>query len=124
MVQGNNVFVDSWRRATTITTVIATVPDGYYVNCQAYFLVLNDIKTNIWAASWTITEDPNNSQCPAEPKYDCINGVCALATAYNTPGSYASLADCQSACGVSSPGCAAPNLCIDPNNYCPLGRFV
>jgi hypothetical protein len=35
--------------------------------------------------------------------YDCINGVCTPREAYNTPGIYATLSDCEVNCG---PGCS------------------
>jgi hypothetical protein len=36
-------------------------------------------------------------------KCDCINGGCIPAVTYNTPGKYANLAACQSACAKDSP---------------------
>lgn len=54
--------------------------------------------------------------------WDCINGNCVKNSQYNTPGIYQSLEECQSSCGNSSPTCAPPNVCIDPNNYCPPGK--
>ncbi|MEH2193411.1 MAG: hypothetical protein V7K98_12340 [Nostoc sp.] len=37
-------------------------------------------------------------------KYDCINGGCIKNSAYNTPGLYASLSDCELACGTGCSG--------------------
>lgn len=44
-----------------------------------------------------------SSDCP-ETLFDCINGNCIASTTYNTPGIFATLADCQAACG-QNPGC-------------------
>lgn len=52
--------------------------------------------------------------CVEEP-YDCLNGICVKKDVYNTPGIFASLADCQAIC--TSNGCLPP----DPN-YCPPGK--
>jgi hypothetical protein len=36
--------------------------------------------------------------------HDCINGACLLASQYGTPGLYASLAECEVACGTGCSG--------------------
>lgn len=45
-----------------------------------------------------------NCENPLDPnqKYDCINGGCLPAKSYNTPGKFANLANCQSACAKDS----------------------
>lgn len=122
-VQGNGVFDTAWRRATTITTrtdtILSTDANPYYAGMLASFLTIDGVATRNWAVTWTITEDPNNAQCPVEPKYDCLNGQCVQASFYNTPGAYSSLSACQTSCGVASPSCLPPFKCLDPNNYCP-----
>lgn len=39
-----------------------------------------------------------------ETQYDCINGACIPKSTYNSPGLYASLSDCQVACGTGCSG--------------------
>ncbi len=46
--------------------------------------------------------------------YDCLNGTCIPTSKYNTPGLYASLAECQGAC-------EAPKSPSD--GYCPPGKI-
>jgi len=41
---------------------------------------------------------------PAPINYDCINGACIPKTTYNTPGIYATLSDCEVACGTGCSG--------------------
>lgn len=58
--------------------------------------------------------DPNcSSGNNPDTGYDCINGVCVLATVYNTPGQYASLSACQSACGVAP----CDGVCLSNSEY-------
>jgi len=52
------------------------------------------------------------------PTHDIVNGMCVVSTRYNTPGVYASLAQCESA--RESIKCQAPNICVPPD-YCPPG---
>jgi hypothetical protein len=42
--------------------------------------------------------------------YDCINGACIQKTAYNTPGIYNSLAECESICGTGCSGKCISNV--------------
>lgn len=48
-----------------------------------------------------VKSDPN---CGVIQEYDCINGACLPKTQYNTPGIYASLAECEQACGTGCSG--------------------
>ncbi|MBR8832711.1 MAG: hypothetical protein DSM106950_01370 [Stigonema ocellatum SAG 48.90 = DSM 106950] len=52
--------------------------------------------------------------CNPNIKYDCINGVCVQSIQYKTSGYFQSLADCQSACGLSK-GCNG--ICIGNDEY-------
>ncbi|MBD2204942.1 hypothetical protein H6G33_04215 [Calothrix sp. FACHB-1219] len=54
----------------------------------------------IVATAFTKT-DPN---CVSSQSYDCINGACIVSTQYDTPGIYASLAECETACGTGCSG--------------------
>lgn len=45
----------------------------------------------------------------APVNYDCINGACLPKTTYNTPGLYASLSDCEVACGTGCSGVCLSN---------------
>jgi len=56
--------------------------------------------------------------------YDCINGICELATKYNTPGAFHSLNECEQNCsgGNQSPSCPPGQQCVDPNTFCPPGK--
>ncbi len=45
-----------------------------------------------------------NTCSPLERGYDCINGACTKKETYNTPGLYASLSDCEVACGSGCSG--------------------
>ncbi len=60
------------------------------------------------------------TNCESTTKYDCVNGKCELQTKYNTPGFYQSLQDCESVCGNGV--CVEGKQCLDPVNYCPLGK--
>lgn len=54
-------------------------------------------------------------------RYDCVNGKCFEQTVYNSPGLFASLIDCEAACGTASNNiCKPPNICVSPD-YCPPG---
>ena len=55
-------------------------------------------------------------------KYDCINGTCVDSATYATAGIYASLSDCQAKCGAVTNTCPSPNVCVDPDSYCPPGK--
>lgn len=37
-------------------------------------------------------------------KYDCLNGVCVTQETYDSPGLYASVAECEQACGPECNG--------------------
>jgi hypothetical protein len=64
----------------------------------------------------------NCSGCVSpDKKYDCLNGKCFEHTVYNSPGLFATLVDCEAACGSNSEDkCQAPNICVSPD-YCPPG---
>jgi hypothetical protein len=50
-------------------------------------------------------------QTPCEgEKYDCINGACLKAGVYNSPGFYASLSECEKACGLGCSGKCLSNV--------------
>jgi hypothetical protein len=123
-VQSNGISYASWYRANTLSTVVDTIlntdSNPYYAGMQAYFLVIDGVQTRIWGPTWEITEDPNNPNCPALEKYDCINGQCFESTVYSTPGQYETLEACQSECGQCENQCNPPNICVPPN-HCPDG---
>jgi hypothetical protein len=49
------------------------------------------------------TKFGNCTACNAIP-YDCINGACIPKSTYNTPGFYATISDCEIACGKGCSG--------------------
>ena len=58
---------------------------------------------------------------PVNTRYDCLNGKCLEYRVYNTPGLFATLVDCEAACGSTGDNnCQAPNICVPPD-YCPPG---
>jgi hypothetical protein len=80
--------------------------DGTYAH------TLIGVSTDQWAESaCTISID-----CPevSSNKYDCVNGQCALASQYHTPGLFNSLEDCQAKCALNN-GC--DGTCINSADW-------
>lgn len=84
-----------------------------FLNIPAYRAYVNGV--DVWpGAGWqqgTVSWIPQQLNTPQ----DCLNGSCVPATQYNTPGVFASLAECQAIC--TSNGCQPPGP-----NYCPPGK--
>lgn len=58
---------------------------------------------------------------PTESGYDCINAGCVGKSLYQTPGKYATLAACQSACAKDS-NCTGE--CVDPAEIAQLNQAI
>lgn len=56
---------------------------------------------------------------PAAVIYDCINGACIDADTYGTPGIYASLEECEIACGT---GCSGK--CISNSDWAQIEGLI
>lgn len=120
----------SW--AATQGTTYSIVNKGKHQTCQIY---RNGVPGDVLGVSntpYANTDSPSGSAfqwLPGsyyleftydDPKYDCINGECILASQYDTPGQYLSLEDCQAECGSCSNSCNPPNICVAPD-HCPDG---
>jgi hypothetical protein len=115
-------------------TVFYRIVPGALNNGANLIAVTNGVETIVNGTTfryWSTSEDGRaidvlpNSECPncfpSVEKYDCLNGVCIQQTAYNSPGLFATLAECETACGsASNNNCKPPNICVPPD-YCPPG---
>lgn len=54
--------------------------------------------------------ESNDASCTtsASEQYDCVNANCVKSTKYNTPGIYASIEECETACGLGCSGQCVP----------------
>ncbi|MEH2374014.1 hypothetical protein [Nostoc sp.] len=113
-----------------------SVPDGSYQS--AYMVVIGGPPSNTYElrvngnlgtillatnspGSINVSIASSSNSCINVTKYDCLNGQCVAVTQYHTPGTYASLTDCQAVCangGACSPG----KQCVDPTTFCPDGK--
>ncbi|MBD2435828.1 hypothetical protein [Nostoc sp. FACHB-110] len=101
IVNGDNTPIfDQWWALATVSSITP---------------LANQAAIDAWAAGNGY--GGNCSACLSAPpppadKYDCINAACIKNTVYNTPGFYASLAECQTHCG---PGCGGQ--CISNTDW-------
>ncbi|MEH2052053.1 hypothetical protein [Nostoc sp.] len=71
---------------------------------------INDPSSTLYSSSKAFTKtDPSCTSPSPTSAYDCINGACTPKTTYNTPGLYATLSDCQVACGTGCSGVCVSN---------------
>lgn len=94
-----------------------------------YFeFALNGAGTGDYYKSGVIADYVNDSYCtqpppppPPSTKHDCINGGCVPSSTYNTPGKYASLADCQAGCAKDA---ACNGECVPREKIAELDQAI
>ncbi|MEH2023921.1 hypothetical protein [Nostoc sp.] len=75
---------------------------------------INDPSSTLYSDTKSFTkDDPNCTTVAPDIKHDCVNGVCVPSTTHSTLGLYASLSDCQVACG--SKGCSGQ--CVSSSDW-------
>ncbi|MEH2377325.1 MAG: hypothetical protein V7K27_00205 [Nostoc sp.] len=88
---------------------LATFQDSSYFGCPCKRFFLDGVDQGNGYIFYPDAYVVSTTCVVVVPKYDCINGACTLATIHNTNGLYASLSDCEVACGTGCSGKCVSN---------------
>lgn len=115
------VHVPYSTRNNSAITAYSYTPSGCFRGSYSYridendslILLHGDGETYLgggWSDSYIIESFRVENLTQCDPiHYDCLNGICVEKKAYNTPGIFKSLSECETACGTGCSGQCIPN---------------